>query len=163
MRYGPQELRDGVTTVRILGERDFIDVGYKEAFDRDLVPGPRVLVSGPAIINSASTHGVNVGTIADGVEAVRAAVRKNVHRDAKVIKLFLSGGRRAGVPKHLTTSFFTREEIQAAIDEAHKFDVKVTAASAGTYPVSGTLKFAVCTDATCDPKKQTIAFDVVAK
>jgi imidazolonepropionase-like amidohydrolase len=127
MRYGPQELRDGVTTVRILGERDFIDVGYKEAFDRDLVPGPRVLVSGPAIINSASTHGVNVGTIADGVEAVRAAVRKNVYRDAKVIKLFLSGGRRAGVPKHLTTSFFTREEIHAAIDEAHKFDVKVTA------------------------------------
>jgi hypothetical protein len=52
----------------------------------------------------------------------------------------------------------------AAAFDPHQlaFDVKVTAAKAGTYPVTGTLKFAVCTDATCDPKKQTIAFDVVA-
>jgi imidazolonepropionase-like amidohydrolase len=127
MRYGPQELRDGVTTVRILGERDFIDVGYKEAFDRDLVPGPRVLPSGPAIINSASSHGMNVGVIADGVDAVRAAVRRNIQKDAKVIKLFISGGRRAGFPKHLTTCFWTRDEITAAIDEAHIYGVKVTA------------------------------------
>jgi imidazolonepropionase-like amidohydrolase len=127
MRYGPQELRDGVTTVRILGERDYIDVVYKEAFDRDFIPGPRVLVSGPALINSASTHGMNVGVIADGVDAVRTAVRRNVNRDAKVIKLFLSGGRRSGVPKFLTTSFFTESEIRAAIDEAHNYGVKVTA------------------------------------
>jgi hypothetical protein len=52
----------------------------------------------------------------------------------------------------------------AAAFDPHQlaFDVKLTAAKAGTYPVTGTLKFAVCTDATCDPKKQTIAFDVVA-
>jgi len=49
--------------------------------------------------------------------------------------------------------------------DPHKlsFDVKVVAAKAGTYPVAGTIKFAVCTDATCDPKKQPIAFDVVAR
>jgi hypothetical protein len=52
----------------------------------------------------------------------------------------------------------------AAAFDPHQlaFDVKLTAAKAGTFPVTGTLKFAVCTDATCDPKKQTIAFDVVA-
>jgi hypothetical protein len=52
----------------------------------------------------------------------------------------------------------------AAAFDPHQlaFDVKLTAAKAGTYPVTGTLKFAVCTDATCDPKKQTTVFDVVA-
>ena len=90
MRYGPQELRDGVTTVRVLGERDFIDSVYKDAFDRDLVAGPRVLTSGPAVVASASSHGRNVGVVADGVDGVRTAVRTNVYRDAKVINFAVS-------------------------------------------------------------------------
>jgi imidazolonepropionase-like amidohydrolase len=127
LRYGQQELRDGVTTIRILGEKDFLDLGYKESFDRGLVPGPRILPSGPAIATSAQYHGVAISVVADGPEGVRAAVRRNVVRDAQVIKLLITGGRKAGVPKRLMKSHFTREEIHAAIDEAHKFDVKVTA------------------------------------
>ena len=127
IRYGAQELRDGVTTVRILGERDFLDLGYKETFDRDLAPGPRVIPSGPAIATSAQFHGTWVSIVADGVDGLRAAVRGLVVRDVKVIKLIMSGGRRQGVPKGLTTCYFSREEIHAIIDEAHKFDVKVCA------------------------------------
>jgi len=48
-------------------------------------------------------------------------------------------------------------------DNELAFDVKLTPARAGTYKVDGELKFAVCTPDTCDPKKQTIAFDVVAQ
>ena len=57
------------------------------------------------------------------------------------------------------------QQIGDASFDPHKlsFDIKLTAAKAGTYPVSGTIKFAVCTDQTCDPKKQTIAFDVVSR
>jgi imidazolonepropionase-like amidohydrolase len=131
LRYGQQELRDGVTTIRILGEKDFLDLGYKESFDRGLVPGPRILPSGPAIATSAQFHGVAISVVADGPEAVRAAVRRNIVRDAQVIKLLITGGRKAGVPKRLMKSHFTREEIRAAIDEAHKFDVKVTAHANG--------------------------------
>jgi imidazolonepropionase-like amidohydrolase len=127
LRYGAQELRDGVTTVRIVGERDFLDVGYKETFDRDLAPGPRVITSGPAIATSAQFHGTWVSVVADGPEPLRAAVRKNVVRDVKVIKLVMSGGYRQGVPKGLTTCYFSRQEIHAIVDEAHKFDVKVVA------------------------------------
>jgi imidazolonepropionase-like amidohydrolase len=127
LRYGAQELRDGITTIRILGERDYLDLNYKETFDRDLAPGPRVIPSGPAIATSAQFHGTWVSVIADGVEDLRAAVRRSVVRDVKVIKLIMSGGRRQGVPKGLTTCYFSREEIHAIIDEAHKFDVKVCA------------------------------------
>jgi imidazolonepropionase-like amidohydrolase len=126
VRYGRQELKDGVTTVRVLGEKDGIDFGYKEAFDRGLVPGPRVIPSGTALATAIS-HGDIISTIVNGPDEARAAVRANIAAGSKVIKLFISGGRTLGVPHHLTTCFFTREELQAAIDEAHKFDVKVTA------------------------------------
>jgi hypothetical protein len=48
-------------------------------------------------------------------------------------------------------------------DNELAFDVKLTSTKPGTYKVGGQLKFAVCTPETCDPKKQTIAFDLVAK
>lgn len=43
------------------------------------------------------------------------------------------------------------------------FNVKLTPAKAGTYTINGTLAFAVCTDATCDPKTEKIAINLVAK
>jgi hypothetical protein len=48
-------------------------------------------------------------------------------------------------------------------DHQLAFDVKLTAAKAGTYTVLGTLAFAVCTDATCDPKTEKIAINLIAK
>ena len=43
------------------------------------------------------------------------------------------------------------------------FDVKLTPAKPGDYKVGGLLKFAVCTESTCDPKKRPIAFQLAAK
>jgi hypothetical protein len=64
----------------------------------------------------------------------------------------------------------TLDKTSLALADAEKFDdhqlafaVKATAASAGSYTVSGKIKFAVCTDATCDPKKRNISFTVAAK
>jgi imidazolonepropionase-like amidohydrolase len=139
VRYGRQELRDGVTTVRILGEKEGIDFVYKQAFDRDLVPGPRVIPSGSAL-STANSHGSLISTIVSGADSARAAVRDDIAAGAKVIKLFISGGRTMGVPHHLTTSFLTREEIHAAIEEAHKFDVPVTAHLNGGIGVNWALE-----------------------
>jgi hypothetical protein len=48
-------------------------------------------------------------------------------------------------------------------DNELTFDVKLTAAKAGTYKVDGEIKFAVCTPDSCDPKKRPIAFELVAQ
>ncbi len=42
------------------------------------------------------------------------------------------------------------------------FAVRMTAPAAGEYTIPGTLKFAVCTDTTCDPKKQKVALVLTA-
>jgi hypothetical protein len=68
-------------------------------------------------------------------------------------------------PTGLTVVKPVLEKEDAAALDKHQlaFAIKLTATAAGSYKVNGSLKFAVCTAATCDPKKQAIAFDVVAK
>jgi hypothetical protein len=43
------------------------------------------------------------------------------------------------------------------------FAAKATAAKPGTYSLKGTLKFAVCTESTCDPKKVPVVIALNAK
>ena len=43
------------------------------------------------------------------------------------------------------------------------FDVKVTPSKPGSFALGGTLKFAVCTETTCDPKKRAIAIALTAQ
>jgi hypothetical protein len=56
-----------------------------------------------------------------------------------------------------------KADAAAFDDHQLAFDVKLTPAQAGTYTVRGTLSFAVCTTATCDPKTEKIAINLVAK
>jgi imidazolonepropionase-like amidohydrolase len=46
----------GVTTVRDLGSEGagYADVGLKQAIDKGVVPGPRMLVAGPALVATGS-------------------------------------------------------------------------------------------------------------
>ena len=62
------------------------------------------------------------------------------------------------------------DKTSMVLADAEKFDdhqlvfaVKATPQSAGSYTVSGKIKFAVCTDATCDPKKRDVSFTIAAK
>lgn len=59
----------------------------------------------------------------------------------------------------------TLGKSDAAAFDKHQlvFDVKLTPARAGEFTVRGKLSFAVCTDATCDPKTETIAINLRAK
>ena len=45
-------------------------------------------------------------------------------------------------------------------DHEARFAIKYTATSAGTKAFGGSVKFAVCTDDTCDPKRVKLAFKV---
>jgi hypothetical protein len=52
----------------------------------------------------------------------------------------------------------------AAFDEHQlAFAVKLTPTKAGTYTINGKVAFAVCTAATCDPKTEKIAINLVVK
>ncbi len=54
-------------------------------------------------------------------------------------------------------------DAEAFDDNQLAFAVKLTPTSAGDYSIPGTLKFAVCTESTCNPKKHAIALALKAQ
>jgi len=122
----------GITAARDVGTMDDVALRIKEAVDRGLIDGPRVIWSG-RLISSTGGHGDEVTSTATGRQKPglggasrgfngpwewRAAVRQQVRKLADWIKL----GAPAG-----------REELAAAIDEAHSLGVPVAIDSYGKY------------------------------
>jgi imidazolonepropionase-like amidohydrolase len=114
------DLQSGVTTSRCLGDKGFLDVECKKAVHSGLVPGPRLLIATRGI-RAPHGHGF-VGYPFSGVEQVRTVVRENLAAGADLIKIYITRTLRSpkGIP-----SYFSKEEIQAAVDEAHRVGIPV--------------------------------------
>jgi len=134
-------LLSGHTTVREVGG---LDGGVAQAIDAGLIPGPRLLPSGPALCQTGG-HGDlgppflphdhrHVGTpglsqmsvVCDGPDEVRVAARTAFRRGATQLKVCISGGV-VSFTDRLEDTQFTVEELRAAVDEARARDTYVTA------------------------------------
>lgn len=115
-----EDLRSGVTTCRVLGDKEFLDIELSKAVEDGTIPGPSVVPSGKGL-RSTNGHGA-AGTIADGVDAVLRQVRENLHAGAKVIKLFIGGDPKED---NITDCCYSPEEIQAAVEEALRANVRL--------------------------------------
>ena len=121
-------LHSGVTTARIMGERAGIDFEFRRAVAAGELTGPRLLVSGTAL-SASHGHGAALG-VADGVDEVRKAVRANLKAGADHIKLFVTGGVSSR-GTDIYAYHYSREEIRAAVEEAHRAGRKVAAHAHG--------------------------------
>ena len=120
-----QTVEAGVTTVRDLGGKDYLEFSVRRAIAERLLPGPRVLAAGRGICMTGG-HGWWFGREADGPDDVRKAVREQLKMGADVIKIFATGGVMTpgvepGSPQ------LTEAEIRAAIEEARKAGRRVAA------------------------------------
>jgi imidazolonepropionase-like amidohydrolase len=129
-------LQRGFTTVRDAGGGDF---GLAQAVEEGLFEGPRMLFGGKALSQTGG-HGdsrgrgrtalepgysyTGLGTICDGVPAMRQAVREEIKRGASHIKLMLSGGV-ASPTDRVDSTQFSEDEIRAAVDEAEAANIYV--------------------------------------
>ncbi len=129
----------GFTTVRNVGASGFSDVALRDAINAGDVPGPRMLVSGPALgitgghcdnnMLPSEYHAVGDG-VADGIAAVQHKVRENIKYGADVIKVCATGGvlSLGDNPQH---SQYTLEEMKAIVADAHRLGRKVAAHAHG--------------------------------
>jgi len=136
-------LMAGFTTVRNVAAYGFTDVALRDAINDGDVPGPRMLVSGPALSITGGHGDENLlpwdyhktsDGVADGVEGVRAKVRENIKYGADVIKFMASGGvlSKGDNPQ---ASQYTLEEMQAIVSEAHRLGRKVAAHAHGSQAI----------------------------
>ncbi len=117
----------GVTTVRDLAGRDYVELSVRRAVAEGLFPGPRILAAGRAVCMTGG-HGNFFGREADGPDDVRKAVREQLKAGVDVIKLIATGGvMTAGVEPG--SPQLTLEEMRAAVEEARKAG-RLTAAHA---------------------------------
>src|SRR5258708_25194387 len=84
-------LRAGVTTARDNGSRNRLGFALRDAIDRGLIPGPRLLVSGRPVTPSAG-HLYWCEATADGADEIRDAVRRPAGAGADHIKIMATGG-----------------------------------------------------------------------
>lgn len=123
-----KDVRSGVTTMRIMGEENLIDVDYKTAINKGLINGPRMIISTRGIAASHS-HGVGLRP-SDGIDEMRKHVRQNLADGADFIKLFATGGASSAT-KALHTCPYTAEEIRMAVVEADRHGTYVAAHAHG--------------------------------
>jgi imidazolonepropionase-like amidohydrolase len=112
-------LATGVTTVRLVGERPYVDVALRRSIERGETRGPRVLTAGPLLISTGG-HGWELGSCveADGADGFRAAARRQLRNDVDLLKISVSGGI-AGHNEQIADSQMTRDEITAVTETAH--------------------------------------------
>lgn len=115
------QLAAGVTTVRDLGDRDYLAVRLRDTAADEL---PTILASGPPI-TSIDGHCAVLGGAVSGVVELRAAVRERADRGADVVKIMASGGGMTTTTQ-MHVAQFTRDELSAAVDEAHRVGLPVT-------------------------------------
>ncbi|MFC4528664.1 amidohydrolase family protein [Dyella halodurans] len=151
--YAKRTLDAGFTTVRNLGASDYVDVALRNAINRGDIPGPRMLVSGPPLGatggHADDTTGFSpwiefhsVDGVADGVDAIRHRIRENVKNGADVIKFMASAGvlsaeTSVGAPQ------YSQEEMNAIVDEAHRWGKKVAAHAHGAEAIKMAIRAGV--------------------
>lgn len=106
----------GVTSLRDVGGKDFIEMQIRDAIARGDFVGPTIQCSGH-IICITGGHAHRIGRQADGPEEIRKAVREQLRAGADLIKLMATGGM-SSPNSDPGASQFTVEEINAACAEA---------------------------------------------
>jgi imidazolonepropionase-like amidohydrolase len=136
-------LEAGFTTVRNVGAAGYADVDLRDAIDGDLIVGPHMQVSGPALgitgghcddnLLPAQYHAQGDG-VADGVENVQHKVREVIKYGADLIKICATGGvlSKGDDPQ---ASQYTQEELKAIVADAHRLGRRVAAHAHGAQGI----------------------------
>ena len=133
-------MKSGVTTMRENGARNKITFNLREGGNRGYVTIPRLLLCGRPVTMTGG-HFFWCNQEADGVDAVRAAVRELVKDGADHIKIMASGGGTA-ITSLLQPSY-TVEELTAIVDEAHNMGKPTTAHCHATQSIANAVEAGV--------------------
>lgn len=115
----------GVTTLRVVGDLNFVDVILAQEVKDGIIPGPNIIPSGPRLGPTGGHVWIKEWAV-DGPENIRRTIREYVGKGSQIIKLGL-------LDESPTKTSYSPEELSAAVSEAHKLGVPVAAHCTGEY------------------------------
>ena len=148
-------LRAGFTTVRDMGPTwSYTDVDLRDAINAGVIPGPRMQVAGNYVSATGGAGDarqfsiyVDVPTVrnlADGVDAVRAAVRTNHKNGADFTKILATGAVLSqGLPPGAQQ--YSYEELAVAVEETNRWGRFTAAHAHGTEGIKAAIRAGVRT------------------
>jgi imidazolonepropionase-like amidohydrolase len=119
-RNAMDALRRGFTGLRMVGERDYIDIAWRDAFNAGVFVGPRIFASGKIVTPTEGNPLEPVWPVeiyADGPHEIRKALRANIARGIDLVKIFAPP--------------LEEDEMAVIIRLAHGNKLKVTAHAGG--------------------------------
>ncbi|WP_216698945.1 amidohydrolase family protein [Arthrobacter sp. Br18] len=132
-RAGHAALAGGVTTLRDLGDLDYLSLQLRGS--RGF---PTLVAAGPPITSVAGHCHFLGGTASPGEQSLRAAVREHADHGVDVIKIMATGGNLTPGSRQESAQF-SAAEIRAAVDEAHRAGLPVTAHAHGTPGIANAI------------------------
>lgn len=151
LRNAQRAAAQGFTTLRVAGDADrsgaWLDVA--RAIDRGDFPGPRLVGAAHYISPTGGGGDINHcppehclradGLIADGVDAIRKAVRSECKAGSQWIKVLLSGAYMSQGDDPRRT-LYSDDELAALVDEAHRWGRPVMVHAHGADAIKKALR-----------------------
>ncbi|MEU1824127.1 amidohydrolase family protein [Streptomyces abikoensis] len=131
-------LSAGVTTIRDLGDRNYLAMRLAEETENAETAGPRILSAG-APVTPPGGHCHFLGGDVSGAEQIRALVRRNADAGAKVIKVMETGGRltrNSGPSWESWETQFTPADLAVVVQAAHELGLPVAAHAHGAAGIA---------------------------
>ena len=119
-------LHAGITTLRVMGEKNHLDLMLRRAIRDGRIEGPHLLVSGQAITITGGVQSWFPGNGADSIPEIRKHIRRQAHAGVDLIKMFATGSAATRAVNPLTPCF-SREEIVAAVEEGRRVALPLAA------------------------------------
>lgn len=132
-----KHLKAGTTYFRDLGTGSGMDIELKRAVAEGLINGPEFKSAG-RVVTMTGGHGWFIGREADGPDETRKAAREQLKAGADVIKIMATGGvMTSGVEPG--SPQLSREEMAAAVEEAHKAGKKTASHAQGNKGIKNAI------------------------
>ncbi len=153
--YAERTLLAGFTTIRDVGSSLSAGLALRDRIASGMVPGPRMLVSGPAV-SVTGGHGDWTNSLspvlrpqqnaetatADGPAEVRKAVRARIREGVDLIKITATGGVLSHTAAGVDQQFF-QDELDSIVEAAHRMGRKVAAHAHGVDGIKSALRAGV--------------------
>lgn len=120
-RRAVEALYCGVTTIRVNGEADYCDTAVRDAINRGMFLGPRILTAGPIIVAHGGHGSDQWGTVeCTGPYEFARETRRAIARGVDFIKICTTGGMM-GEFEGAETVQMTEEETRAVTSVAAEY------------------------------------------